>query len=87
MNFVEVQNGIQGSLYFNYTYHLTGVQLAFIGNTNAGKVKGLQISAMNDTRDLRGVQIGLFNKTKTITGLQIGIWNVNEKRKRPIINF
>jgi hypothetical protein len=87
MNFTEVQNGIQGSLYFNWTYNLNGVQLAFIGNTNTGTVKGVQISAQNITNDLRGLQIGLYNKTTKIKGLQIGLWNVNEKRKRPIINF
>jgi hypothetical protein len=87
MNVTEVQNGLQASAYFNWTYKLTGVQFAFIRNTNFGTFKGIQISAMNETTELRGIQIGLYNKTKNIKGIQIGIWNDNGKRKRPLLNF
>jgi len=87
MNITEVQNGLQASIYFNWTYNMTGIQAAFIGNTNHGTVRGIQISAQNTTNELKGIQIGLYNKTKKIKGLQIGLWNVNEKRRRPIINF
>lgn len=87
MNFAEIQNGIQGSIFFNSTCNLKGVQFAFIGNSNRGIVKGLQISALNETRELIGLQIGLYNKTTKIKGVQIGLWNVNEKRKRPLFNF
>ncbi len=86
MNITETQKGLQIGA-FNWTYNLTGVQLALMGSINYGTTKGLQIGATNWTNDLKGVQIGLFNKTTKIRGLQIGLWNVNEKRKRPIINF
>jgi hypothetical protein len=87
MNITERQNGVQGSMFFNITYELNGLQAAFIGNRNSGRVRGIQIAAENETRELKGLQIGLYNKTTKIKGLQIGLWNVNEKRKRPIINF
>jgi hypothetical protein len=87
MNITERQNGIQGSIYFNITYELNGLQVAFIGNRNSGRVRGVQIAAQNETKELKGVQIGLYNKTTKIKGIQLGLWNVNEKRKRPIINF
>src|SRR6267378_704497 len=73
MNFAEIHNGLQASIYFNSTYDSNGVQVAFISNSNVGTVKGLQIAAGNETKKIRG--------------LQIGLWNVNEKGKRPILNF
>jgi hypothetical protein len=87
INITERQNGIQGSVFFNIAYELNGIQAAFFGNRNSGVVKGVQIGAQNETRELKGLQIGLFNKTTKIKGIQLGLWNVNEKRKRPIINF
>jgi hypothetical protein len=87
MNITERQSGVQASIYFNITYELNGLQASFIKNVNSGRVRGIQIAAENETRELKGLQIGLYNKTTKIKGLQIGLWNVNEKRKRPIINF
>jgi hypothetical protein len=87
MNVTERQNGVQGSIGFNITYELNGAQIALIGNSNRGRVRGAQISAQNETRELKGLQIGLVNKTSKIKGIQLGLWNVNDKRKRPLINW
>ncbi len=87
INITERQNGAQGSIYFNIAYELNGLQAAFIGNRNSGRVRGVQIGAHNETKELKGLQIGLYNKSGKIKGFQLGLWNVNEKRKRPIVNF
>jgi len=54
---------------------LKGVQLSFLFNFASFQNNGLQISALNITKNQRGVQIGLFNLSTNNSGLQLGILN------------
>ena len=58
------------------TGHLSGVQLASLGNyTITGT--GVQASSIfNGAEDFGGLQIALVNYTKTLQGLQVGLINI-----------
>ncbi|KPH13724.1 hypothetical protein [Chryseobacterium sp. ERMR1:04] len=106
--------GLNISMY-NYGHTMNGVMVSalytdiekgkgiFISGLliSAIEMKGLSISAANDTEMLKGIQIGIYNKaikanglqiglinkSNKIRGLQLGLWNKNDKRSLPLINF
>lgn len=99
-NYGHTMNGAMVSLANFDIEKGNGVFVAILG-VSSKEMKGLSLSAFNNTEILRGVQIGLFNKniegkglqvglvnkSNKMKGLQIGFWNKNGKRTLPLINF
>jgi hypothetical protein len=70
----------------------TGVQGAWLGSYNSGRLSGVQLGGLgnytvtgegvqlagifNGTEDFGGLQIALVNYTKTLQGLQLGMVNI-----------
>lgn len=83
--FIDQVNGAQFSLIFNISYRLNGVCLSI--HNSMFEMNGVELGLFNKAKVMNGVQFGLVNKTKKLSGVQIGLWNVNERRKRPFINW
>lgn len=83
--FIDQVNGAQFSLIFNISYRLNGV--CFSIHNSTFELNGVQFGLFNNAKVVNGVQFGLVNKTKKLSGVQIGLWNVNERWKRPFINW
>jgi hypothetical protein len=87
-------NGLNLSFY-NYSYKMNGVSLAFMANNNnelngigagifgnlAENGAGLVIGGFNSFNDFKGMQIGLVNRADNFNGLQIGIFNRTKSEK------
>lgn len=85
VNSIDKGNGILISLMGNNTAVMRGLGISAFNNSE--KTEGVQIGLSNYSNEMKGVQIGIFNKSKKVKGLQIGVWNKNDKRSLPIINF
>jgi hypothetical protein len=60
--------------------------------TNDGRMKGVNISAVNNVRGTQqGLAIGLFNYARSLDGVQVGILNYAANKRSakllPIVNF
>ncbi len=70
--------GLQFSGLLNVVRGDKWVEGAQIGGTNLGRVRGLQLGALNISEEVRGLQIGLINIARKIDGLQIGLINITD---------
>ncbi len=84
-NYVQVHNGVQLALIISQAYKIKGIQLGAMNNNI--HATGIQLGGYNKNKHTRGLQIGGVNKSKHTRGVQIGLWNINEHRKLPLVNW
>jgi len=94
-------NGVSvGGIFGNETIETNGIQIGGLNSeaiklrglqigvyTKSESTNGLQIGLFNYARSMKGLQIGLFNYAKDAKGLQIGLFNKIGKRLVPFLNF
>jgi hypothetical protein len=77
-NIGEYFRGIQIGIFYNFTNHAQGIQIAGISNTFfTAKVKdGMLLSVKpRKMKEFSGLQFALFNVVENVKGIQLGVFN------------